>query len=114
MDWAIPLGTSLELGLNSLVSYTDDYFTSTSSREGFDPVTNPTGNLIQDSFVTIDAAVSVGDPDGKWTLSLIGNNLTDEIFANTSAPAPFGAGSDDQLVTLNRGRQVFVELGFKF
>ena len=55
VDWAIPLGDSLELGLNSLVSYTDDYFTSTSSFEGFDPVTNPTGNIIQDSFFLLDA-----------------------------------------------------------
>ncbi|MEP0189900.1 MAG: TonB-dependent receptor [Erythrobacter sp.] len=114
VDWAIPLGDSLELGLNSVVSYTDDYFTATTSAEGFDAITNPTGNIIQDSFFLLDAAVSIGDPDGKWTLSVIGNNLTDEIFANTSAPAPFGAGSDDQLVTLNRGRQVFVEVGFKF
>ena len=114
VDWAIPLGDSLELGLNSLVSYTDDYFASTSSAEGFDPITNPTGNIIQDSFFLVDAAISVGDPDGNWTLSLIANNLTDEIFANTSAPAPFGGGSDDQLVTLNRGRQVFVEAKFNF
>lgn len=45
---------------------------------------------------------------------LIVSNLTDEIFITTSAPAPSGAGSDDRLVTLNRGRQVFVEASFKF
>lgn len=114
LDWDIPLGNDLELGLNSVVSYTDDYFTTTTSPTAFDPATN-IGDLVQDSFVTIDASVSVGAPDGKWTLSLIGTNLTDEITIQTSAPPPFGApGTDDRLVTLNRGRQVFVELGFRF
>ena len=114
VDWDIPLGDALELGLNSVVSYTDDYFTTTTSPTAFDPVTN-LGDLVQDSFVTIDGSVSIGDPDGKWTLSLIGTNLTDKIFINTSAPPPFGApGTDDRLVTLNRGRQVFVEVGFSF
>lgn len=114
IDWDIPLGDSLELGLNSVVSYTDDYFTTTTSPTAYDPATN-IGDLVQDGFFSIDGSISVGDPDGKWKLSLIGTNLTDKIFINTSAPPPFGApGTDDRLVTLNRGRQVFVELGFKF
>ena len=113
MDWDIPLGNALELGLNSIVTYTDDYFTNSTSPFAFDPATN-IGDLVQDSYVTLDASMSIGDPDGNWTLSLIGTNLTDEIFITTSAAAPFGAGTDDRLVTLNRGRQVFVEVGFKF
>lgn len=114
VDWNVPLSESLELGLNSVVSYTDEYFTTTSSPTELDLATN-IGDIVQDSFFTIDAALSIGDPDGKWKLSLVGTNLTDEIFINTSAPPPFGApGTDDRLVTLNRGRQVFVEVGFKF
>ncbi|MFU7529614.1 TonB-dependent receptor [Qipengyuania sp. ASV99] len=114
VDWNIPISNSLEFGINSVVAYTDDYFTTTTNPQAFDPATN-IGDLVQDSYFTIDGAVSIGDPDGKWTLSLIGTNLTDEIFINTSAPPPFGApGTDDRLVTLNRGRQVFVEVGFKF
>ena len=114
MDWDIPLGNSLELGLNSVLSYTDDYFTTTTDPRAYDPATN-LGDLVQDGFFTLDGAISIGHPDGDWTLSLIGTNLTDKIFINTSAPPPFGApGTDDRLVTLNRGRQVFVELGFRF
>ncbi len=56
--------------------------------------------------------VSVGDPDGKWNLALIGTNLTDEIWTNTNGPAPFTA--DDTIHTQNRGRQLFVEASFKF
>ncbi len=114
LDWDIPLGDSLELGLNSIVSYTDDYFTNSTSPFEYDPATG-LGDIVQDGFFTIDGSISIGHPDGNWTLSLIGTNLTDKIFINTSAPPPFGApGTDDRLVTLNRGRQVFVEVGFKF
>jgi len=114
VDWNIPVSNSLEFGINSVLAYTDDYFTTTTNPQAFDPATN-IGDLVQDGYFTLDGAVSIGDPDGKWTLSLIGTNLTDEIFINTSAPPPFGApGTDDRLVTLNRGRQVFVEVGFKF
>lgn len=68
------------------------------------------------SYVSIDGAISVGDPDDKWKLSLVGVNLTDEIWTNTSGGRPFlqpGVG-DDLVVTQNRGRQVFVEASFKF
>ncbi len=114
MNWDIPVSESLELGLNSVVSYTGDYFVSTTHPARYNPVTG-VGDLVQNGFFTVDGSVSIGDPDGKWTLSLIGTNLTNKIFINTSGPPPFGpAGTDDRLVTLNRGRQVFVEVGFKF
>lgn len=71
-------------GRSSVIGYTDDCFTTTTCPRAYDPATNM-GDLVQDSFVAIDASVSVGAP-----------------------------GTDDRLVTLNRGRQIFVELGFEF
>ncbi|WP_321325785.1 TonB-dependent receptor domain-containing protein [uncultured Parasphingorhabdus sp.] len=105
-DWSIPMGDSLELGLNGNLQYSSSYFTNEDSLN----------DLKQDSYVSIDGSVSVGDPDGKWKLSLVGVNLTDKIWINTSAGRPFlepGVG-DDLLLTQNRGRQVFVEAAFKF
>ena len=74
--------------------------------------------------MTFDATVSIGHPDGNWKVSLIGVNLTDEIWVNTSGGRPFlspgGAAGfglpagDDLVVTQNRGRQVFVETSFRF
>ena len=72
---------------------------------------------MQDDYFTIDAKISISHPDENWELSLIANNLTDEIFNITSGPIAFGGGglfSDDRLVTQNRGRQVFIQAGFKF
>lgn len=111
-DWTIPMGSSLELGLNGNAQYNGSYFTNEDS----------INDIKQDSYVTLDGSISVGDPDGKWRLSLVGVNLTDEIWINTSGGRPFLAPAnsfgipvgDDQVVTQNRGRQVFVEASFKF
>ena len=105
-DWTIPMGDAIEFGLNGNLQYSSSYFTNEDSLS----------DLKQDSYVSVDGAVSVGDPDGKWKLSLIGVNLTDKIWINTSGGRPFlqpGVG-DDLVVTQNRGRQVFVEAAFKF
>lgn len=111
-DWAIPMGDSFQVGLNGNLQYSGSYFTA---QTGLNDYRQP-------SFVTVDGAISVGDPDGKWKLSLIGVNLTDKIITNTSGgrpflapPNPFGIPTgDDLVVTQNRGRQVFVEASFKF
>ncbi|GAA0471709.1 TonB-dependent receptor [Parasphingorhabdus litoris] len=118
MDLKVPVGDALQFGLSANAAYSGSYITANSTLQTFnDAVRNANGalnNLVQDDYVTLDAALSVGDPDGKWTLSVIGNNLTDEIFINTAGPAPFVGPGDDQIVTLNRGRQIFVEAAFKF
>lgn len=104
-DLVVPMGDAFEFGLNGNASYSSKYFAGNNNFNDF----------VQDSYVTLDAAVSIGDPDGKWKLSLIGVNLTDEIWANTAGDRPFlPAGGDDRVVTQNRGRQVFVEAAFKF
>ena len=100
-DWRSPVSDSLEFGLSGNATYSDSYWT------------NATDSYYkQPSYVTLDGAISIGDPDGKWKLSLIGTNLTDEIWTNTNGPAPFT--SDDTVHTQNRGRQLFVEAAFKF
>ena len=110
-DWTIPFNDSVELGMNGNLLYSSSYFTNQQTLT----------DLKQDSYVTVDGSVSVGHPDGKWRLSLIGVNLTDKIWTNTSGGRPFLAGpglglpiGDDLNITQNRGRQVFVEARFKF
>ena len=100
-DWKTSLGDSMDFGLSGNTTYSDSYWT------------NATDSYYrQPSYVVFDASVSVGDPEGKWKLALIGTNLTDEIWTNTNGPAPFTA--DDTVHTQNRGRQLFVEASFKF
>ncbi len=113
-DWIIPVNDSLDVTLGGNIVYSDEYFTNEDTANDF----------IQDSYVTFDARASIGHPDGKWKVSLVGVNLSDEIWVNTSGPRPFlspggpaGFGlplGDDEVVTQNRGRQIFVETSFRF
>lgn len=113
-DLVVPVGDSLEIGANANLSYSGSYFTN---EDTFDDYVNP-------SYATIDAGISVGAADGKWKLSLVGVNLTDKLWSNTTGGRPFldagnalgslTGGGDDVVHTQNRGRQVFVEVAFKF
>ncbi|MFM9937113.1 MAG: TonB-dependent receptor [Novosphingobium sp.] len=110
-DYTAPLSDALELGLSGNLAYSGKYFTR---QENFTDYQQP-------GYATIDASISVAAPDGKWKLALIGNNITDKIFVNTSGGRPFLAGAgnglpigDDEVFTVNRGRQVFVQGTVKF
>jgi iron complex outermembrane recepter protein len=126
-DWSVPVGDSLAFGLNGNMAYSGSYWTANTSN--FTNVTNPTGDFKQSSYVTFDGSVSIGDPDKKWKLSLVGVNLTNKIYALTGGSRPFlappgGLGTpgsptfvpagDDLNLNYNRGRQLFVEASFKF
>jgi len=106
VDWAIPLSDNLELFLAGNAAYNDGYITDEATLNDY----------VQPSFWLLDANVSIGHPDGNWKLSLIAQNLTDEIFTITTGGRPFlqpGVG-DDFVMTQNRGRQVFAEMSFRF
>ncbi len=105
-DWFIPVGNNLELGLSGNVQYSDSYFA------GQNTVTR---DIVQDSFVTLDARISIGAEDGAWELSVFGTNLTDKQIVTSAGPRPFlPPTGDDQTVTLNRGRQVSIQASFRF
>lgn len=105
-DARIPLGDSFELGLGGNAKYSGSYFINDTAATDF------TRTYIQPSYWTFDANISVGDPEDKWKLSLIGVNIGNEYYANFGGLRPFG--TDDQSLYLNRGRQIFVEAAFKF
>lgn len=103
------------LGLGSNVQFSSDYITGQTSNS----------DLEQDSYATIDAALSLGHESG-WAVELSAVNLTDEIIRLSSGGRPFlnvpiaGVGDptlpagDDLVVSVNRGRQVFLGLKYEF
>lgn len=104
-DWSIPLSDNLGLFLGGNAFYSGKYFADQQTFQDF----------VQDAYVTLDANVAIGHPDGKWRVSLIGVNLTEELFVITSGGRPFlPVGGDDQVVSMNRGRQVFIQTSFRF
>lgn len=105
VDWTVPLSDNLELFLSGNAAYNDGYITDEATLNDY----------VQPSFWLLDANISVGHPDGKWKLSVVAQNLTDEIFTITTGGRPFlPPGGDDFVMTQNRGRQVFAEVSFRF
>ena len=126
-DWTASISDSLAFGLSGNMAYSSSYWTANNSN--FTIQNRPFGDFKQNGYVTFDGSISIGDPDKKWKLALVGVNLTNEIYALTGGARPFlapagGYGTpgsptfvprgDDLNLNYNRGRQVFVEASFKF
>jgi hypothetical protein len=71
--------------------------------------------------------VSLTSGDGSWRVTLFGNNLTDEVYANfasrfgggfwEASPAPFGLRAPDRSAlgnTMGRPREYGVEFRYNF
>ena len=118
-DYSVPISTALQFAAHGNLAFSGSYYTDTTS------VNDP----IQSGWATFDGGISIGQPNDKWKLSLVGINLADKRYVLSSASRPFLAGpgglgvpgtptfvpqGDDRNVQLNRGRQVFVQASFKF
>ena len=115
INWETSISDSLMLRISPNFAYKSDYLLGGSSIDPFDPVTNPLGDLEQDSYTTVDLNISLYNPEQAWRIALIATNLTDEQFLTFAGPAPFRpATGDDQLVGVTRGRQIFLEAALNF
>ncbi len=112
-DYRVPVGNGLELGFTGNMQFSGSYFTNDDTQD----------DHIQDSFVTFDLAASIGSIDGGWQVAVIGRNVGDKRFVNTSGGRPFLLapgngnglpGGDDQVFGLNTGRNIFLEASFRF
>ncbi len=75
-DITYPISGSLSLFGGVSVSYSDDYLT--------DGTLDP--DLTQDSYTKLDANIGIGAADGRWRLSVVGKNLTDEEINMSGQP----------------------------
>ena len=75
-DLTLPLGGSMDLVGNLTGAFSDEYSTDTALDS----------NGLQDSFWRVNARLGLQANDGKWSVSLIGRNLTDEAVLNVTQP----------------------------
>jgi iron complex outermembrane recepter protein len=75
-DYSQPISGTLELGLDGTVDYRSEYYID----QG---VYNPNFGL-QESYAKYNARVAIGSADDRWSVALVGKNLTDEITATQS------------------------------
>jgi iron complex outermembrane receptor protein len=113
--WETNLGRSMKLSIRPNLFISDSYIAGGATRETFDSITNPLGDVEQKSYTTVDLNVSLMSIDNNWRLSLIGTNLTDEQLITGCGPAPFRpVDGDDQQCNFRRGQQVFLEAAYNF
>jgi hypothetical protein len=67
-DFIVPLGANLNFVANATVSFSDEY-----NVEG---TLEPT--LMQDSWTRLSGRVGIEAADAKWSVTVIGRNLTEE------------------------------------
>lgn len=110
--YAFPIGT-YSAKVSGDVSYMGEYYFTDTLRP----------DAIQDAYTKLDLAASVSSPDERWTLSLIGRNLTEEFVVTSANDIPFTGGTGtgtavgnvaDMSVFVENPREVYLELAVKF
>ncbi|MDB5713978.1 MAG: hypothetical protein JWO15_1375 [Sphingomonadales bacterium] len=98
-----PISQSIGLGVTGDVRYVSRYRTQDDRTPGSS----------QAGYAKINASVKVHDADDRWELALIGLNLANKyaILFTTSKP---GGTSGDLYGPVERGRELRVQVGYKF
>lgn len=117
-SYDMPLNSSgWSLNMSSDVSYSGKYnFTDTLRPDG-----------VQNAYAKLDAALRLNAPDNRWSLALIGRNLTNKLVvtAANDIPSTGGTGTGSQVAGtpgvladmsafIDNPREVFIEAAFKF
>lgn len=116
-EWLFDNGMSVLLGWST--SYSDEYYTNLKLRE----------DLIQDAYFKHNASIALRGENEAWELSLIGDNLNDEIIATNCGLADFAAnnlvptitgqdtlgpaGVEEGACNVVRGRSVWLRLSLR-
>lgn len=108
-DYAHSLSPSVDLRLNTMVSYNGGYEIS--------PDLFP--NSKQDPYFIFDAGVALAADNDRWEVAFVGRNLTDEYYSSTGGNVPLtgsaalGIKGDVFTASTNRGRELWLRLTFR-
>jgi len=107
------LSENVTLRLSGDVSRTSKYnFTDTLRPDAWQP-----------GYTKVDASVSISGPGDRWTLALIGKNLTNELVVTSANDIPFAGGTGtgtntgvlaDMSAFVENPREILLELSLKF
>ncbi|MEH6570421.1 MAG: TonB-dependent receptor [Halioglobus sp.] len=101
-EYTQPIGNDYDLRVVVDLNYSDEYYATADLDE----------NTVQDSFTKYNASMIFGPLDGKWDLSLITRNLTDEKTFSYANDVPLF--SDSHFVGLESGRTLAVRGRYRF
>lgn len=114
LTWERPVTSSgMALRWNADASYTSSY--------NFTDALRP--NAVQDDFYKLDSSLSLISAGGRWTVSLIGRNLTDELVVTAANDIPFAGGTGtgtavgeeaDLSAFVDNRREIYLEFSFRY
>ena len=105
--------SGIRLRLNGDVAYTSEYNYTDALRP----------DAVQDAYTKLDLSVSLSAPDDRWTVALIGRNLTDELVVTAANEIPFAGGTGagtpegvwaDMSAFIDNPPEIFIELSWRF
>lgn len=77
-DFSHEVGGNLKIGVNLNADFSSSYIAAAN----LDPRT------LQKGYIKMGARIALGDVDDKWTIALVGRNLTDERIMQTAGALP--------------------------
>ena len=99
----MPISSSLEITARADYKWQDDIY--------FDLFNNPLNT--QQSYGLLNASLSLGTIDGKWSLTAFARNAMDERYVSQSLTAA-SATTPSRVGQLGTPRQYGVTLGYRF
>ncbi len=113
--YEIPLSASgWSLALNGDMTY--------SSKYNFSDTLRP--DTVQKSFTKFDASIRLNGPDDRWSLAVIGRNLSNKYIVTGGSDIPFSGGTgtgtagpgvlSDLSAFVDNPREIYVEASIKF
>jgi outer membrane receptor protein involved in Fe transport len=101
-QYQFPIAGDFQVGLSADVQYTSSYYVNLNLNPG----------SLQDSFVLVNASARLTTPSGRWTVAVIGRNLTNEIYATLGTDKPGGLG--EVLTVAGAPRAALLQVSGKF
>ena len=121
LNYDMPVGGGLAVALAANGSYSSSFSTNLTNLPGFS----------QSGYAKLNASIALHDEDGRWEVSLLGNNLSNKITTGNcfnsnlqngsffggqiqGARLPGAAGGDEANCVAERGREIWVRLKYNF
>ncbi len=101
-QYQFPIAGDFEVGLTADVQYTSSYYANLNLNPG----------SLQGSFILVDASARITTPSGRWSVAVIGRNLTNEIYATLGTDKPGGVG--EVMTVAGTPRAVLLQVSGKF
>lgn len=120
-EWAGRLGATYEMAVGDSMSLQFLADISYTSEYNFTDTLRP--DAVQDAYTKFDASIRLKGPDNRWTLALIGRNLTEEYVVTSANDIPFTGGTgtgatvgvvSDMSAFVENPREVTLEFSMKF